>query len=78
MSDQDEPGPSGAGSTISFGEYFAECDEMERNYEAVLSGSDDKYCTYSKVRILCSNKLLHVKILYYDSDSYKYLYAGVH
>lgn len=52
MSDKEEPGPSGENSTISISEYLAEFDEMERDYETVLAGSDDKFCTYSKVRKL--------------------------
>lgn len=59
MSDNKEPGTNSDiaandfeqvdDSTITLGEVLADHEEMEKQVEAVLGGSDDKFCTYSKV-----------------------------
>lgn len=68
MSDNKEPG-SDAGmtandfeqvedSTITLGEVLADHEEMEKQVEAVLGGSDDKFCTYSKVGLISTNEMV--------------------
>lgn len=42
-------------STITLGEVLADHEEMEKQVEAVLGGSDDKFCTYSKVGLTSTN-----------------------
>lgn len=43
----------GEGPIVSLQELLAEQEELEKDYAAVLGGSDEKCCTYSKVTCAC-------------------------